>query len=327
MEYVSLKKKEMKRLKKIFNLKVPGLILVLILLSCENSIIEESQIENFTNPYDFVGVMHNEGLTYNLRNIAELKGKNIEIQDLCNLTTSFLKTNKDYHFIIKDDIKFKDFQTMVIDNLTANPKQIDTLSIFISGTASNKYLNKLDKIIDEIDLIDTITTFKALKKLENEIWKSNISDFDKTGLLIMSSVGGHSFSFWKTNLSKYCEDQSKSNNSIMKVDLIPILKADMLGGFLGFVAGAITGAIGGTLIMPGVGSITAAVLEGMQAAVWGAVVASIWEVFYKYLLPALKKSEIPHISLNNGSFGFFEYQRNVYSTCFKSNYLFNNNYL
>ena len=52
------------------------------------------------------------------------------------------------------------------------------------------------------------------------------------------------------------------------------LEADIDGAIIGMVGGCIGGAIIGTMIMPGVGSLTACMLEAVSAGFQGAVIGS-----------------------------------------------------
>jgi hypothetical protein len=284
---------KMENLQKFYLRLLSGMLLIILFNSCENSYNEIISSKEFINPYEYVGEMHNEGLVFVIEKIKDVKASNIDIQDLCNLTTAFMLSKEEFGVDIKSSNKFADFESCIKQNIQNGYKSLDTCSIFKNGTKANKLYLKLDNLFNKIDIKDTIEYFKAIKKFEYEIWISNISESEKAGLLLMSSVGRHSFSFWKENLSKYFSiNLEESKNEDFSAVLLEILKADMIGSFLGFVAGAIIGAIGGTLIMPGVGSITAAFLEGMQSAVWGAILGSIWQVLSMYVFPLLMKSEL-----------------------------------
>ena len=281
----------MKNLRNFFLQLLSGILLIVIINSCEELSSQDEEIYRFKNPFEFVGETHNDGLAYALEKMGNLKTGENDLQNICNLSTTFMLSREDYDFKINDYHKFIEFENFIKERLVNETKGLDTCSIFRQGTKANRLYVKLDNVFNKIDIKDTIKSFEAIKKLEYEISNSKISEKEKAELLLMSSIGRHSFSFWKATLPKIHGLDETKNEEIYK-DLLEILKADMIGGFLGFIGGAIVGAIGGTLIMPGVGSVTGAVLEGMQAAVWAAIIGSLWQVFVIYALPYLIKSEI-----------------------------------
>jgi hypothetical protein len=274
-------------------------LLIILFHSCESSSEVALQNEEFVNPYEFVGEMHNEGLEFAFQKIDNTKLGTLNIQDVSVLSTSFMLSKKEYGFVIKDYDRFKKLEEMIISEIKGGYKNIDTMSLFCNGTKANKYYVKLDKIFNVKNIADTVSTFKAINKLEKEIWSADLQEREKASLLIMSSIGKHSLSYWRRNLPNYINyDSSKSARELDEV-LLELLKADMIGGFLGFAAGAIIGAIEGTLIMPGVGSITAAFLSGMQSAVWGAILGSIWRLLELCVFPLMANSN-PAALKSNG---------------------------
>ncbi len=277
---------KMENLKKFYLQLLSGMFLIIMFNSCENFSNQVIQDEKFVNPYEYIGVLHNEGLDYAL-NIAGSKiGSEISIEDISGLATSFILSNPKSNFMNYNSENYKELAELFLSEMNEGyNKHILEYPILQEGTISNQYLFKLREVFHNIDFIDSVQSFIQIKRLEKEIWTSQISEEDKTILLCMSSVGKNSYSYWKKNLTKYIKLDSKSED-FWKVAL-EIVEADFEGGLAGFIVGAIIGGVGGTLIMPGVGTVTAAFLEGMQGAVYGAIVGSLLKVFFLYVVPLI----------------------------------------
>jgi hypothetical protein len=276
----------MKNVKKVILLLALGIASLAVFQFCKDSIVDDPKEKEFANPYEFVGDYHNEGLKYVLERTEKSKGPNLSLEGISDLSTTFIFSKQELGLKIIDDQKFKQSQSLLITELESKSNAIDTLTIFQKGTLANKYYSKLNSLFEGIKVVDTAAIFKSIKRLENEIWTSKIRDNEKAELLIMSTVGRHSYCFWIENLPKY--KRSERTKSYENPDLAEmLLKADMEGGLIGFICGAIAGGIGGTALMPGVGTLTAAIVSGVYDAVLGAIVNSVYRFVMDYILPLI----------------------------------------
>jgi outer membrane lipoprotein SlyB len=77
-----------------------------------------------------------------------------------------------------------------------------------------------------------------------------------------------------TEFKNYSGSKNDKDWQTIKIEL---LQADMEGALCGAIAGGIVGAIYGSVLMPGVGTITAAIVEAVHCGVYGAIVSSGWQ--------------------------------------------------
>jgi hypothetical protein len=274
----------MKNLTKILVLILSGLFLIVIFQFCENSAGTEIQDDEFVNPFEFVGDIHNEGLAFVIKNADLKKGNNLTIQDVCGLTSMFMISNTNYNFLNYDSEKYKELGEKLSVNLLERKMDPTASRLLQEGTKENQYLIKIRSVFNSINFNDTIASFKRIMKLEKEIWASAITEKEKDILLIMSAVGKHSFSYWKRNLTEFKDYSGSKNDKDWQTIKIELLQADMEGALCGLIAGGIYGGIVGSALLPGVGTITAAIVEGVQGASYGAVINSCWTAFKIFVL-------------------------------------------
>jgi hypothetical protein len=260
-------------------------LLIILFHSCESSSEVALQNEEFVNPYEFVGEIHNAGLEFILNKCNIEKGAEISIQEICDLTTNFMLSSPENNFMNYDGKTYKELGEIIIAEMNGgyNKRAIE-YQILEEGTLANQYLTDLRMIVYNVDFNDSISSFKKIKKIEKDIWTSKISEENKAILLSMSAVGKHSYSYWKKNLPKYINSENSKSADGRDV-AIEILKSDFEGALVGFIAGGIIGAIGGSVIMPGVGTITAFFLDGIQGAAYGAIITSLLRIFLLYVVP------------------------------------------
>ncbi|MGQ9621669.1 MAG: hypothetical protein ACUVTX_11935 [Bacteroidales bacterium] len=147
-------------------------------------------------------------------------------------------------------------------------------------------INRLKFLIKNCEEKDSLKFSYYIEKLENDVWKSDMTDQEKNIVLISFSIGKYSWRYWSVNkLEELFSGDRKSEKwppdwQELKNEVI---EGDIEGAIAGAIIGCIGGAIGGTLIMPGVGSITACILESVSQGFQGAVVGSTLSAL-KYLI-------------------------------------------
>lgn len=193
-------------------------------------------ISNGSNPYDFVGELHNEGCDFVFQNGIT---KETFSRDWIPLVTSFA-TNKNLAgssdlptFFESDEWKESFPQSKPF---TQNNAEDVILHMYgkgwISAVESN-YLQRLMNVADSFDLIlaaqnyDVSSayaqSYSSFVKIENEVLTSNLSNESEKMLLSVASVGRHSLAHWINTL----ED---SNGGTMPQERINhVVKADMSG--------------------------------------------------------------------------------------------------
>ena len=243
------------------------------LSSCETDKPLKTSIEDFQNPFDFVGIAHNDGLDYVINNfvLKESVAENeAQVIDLCN---QFISTKSDNELIFNESIDYIAFGKQLINEINTYEKTGKRAKAFPDGSVEESYLLQLKNSLLCGSYNDANDCFNSIMILEKEIWESNLLDEDKYLLLTVSSVGKHSWKYWTENIDKiYPSNQFRKNPP--NENLMALVEADFDGSIAGAICGGIFGAIYGSVIFPGVGTITAAIAEGIHGGVMGALVCS-----------------------------------------------------
>lgn len=240
-------------------------------------------LQEFDNPFDFVGYNHNNGLDYIIQNFPrsglnkkDVQDTILEVYSLLNEYVSALPPGSILHNDFLDRKAIEKRVSNIFLNSDALKSSADKLS-----AKQTVYIQRFKNILKQNPESDSIRVFTLISTLEKEIWESNLSENDKFVLLIATSVGKHSWKYWTyEKLSKSWTHESKNEvwPDWQKLKEA-VVEADILGAIGGAIGGCITGAIIGTVILPGVGTITACVLEavtvGFEAAVISSTIAAI----------------------------------------------------
>ena len=241
--------------------------LCVMLKQKENILNDEPE---FVNPMNFVGQYHNAGLDYILKKYPYYACNNKSYQDTIKQISTLLN----------------DFRTTIPQGSPLNNSAIDYKTIgeniskkFIDNkgdelkSAESKlsekqrsYIDQLRKLLKDQNGDDSVAVFAKVSRLEKEIWKSNMTDDDKYRTLSVIAVGKYSWKYWAI-------DKELNANNASLVDTL--IEADIIGGIAGAVIGCFAGAVEGTFVMPGAGSVTGCILQGVVDAFEGAVVSSV----------------------------------------------------
>ncbi len=253
-----------------------------------------------TNPYDFIGKYHNEGLQFVIDEYLKspkLKAEQeleLQVKDLVMsymegndiFASSGIKTTKTLSSLsIMDKIKLKQIRLKNDDLFSKKDQQIHF----------NKLMNVFNnKIVSPQILIDFINEVEY-----NIIMDKKLTEEEQTELLITTAVAKYSSMFWievflnNDNRERgiRLKDGSESgwnfsdwwqNTFMPKAE--EVVKSDFAGAAAGAVMGAIAGATGGSFVAPGPGTVTVAVtgaiVGGAQGAIGSSAIAGILVTFW-----------------------------------------------
>jgi len=242
------------------------------LTNCEKENAPDSDMKEFVNPMEFVGVLHNQGIDYILENYKHSESP-VSLEDqVIKLANSFISSYQDNELVYNSTFDYDELGIMVLEDLEKKriSFEIDFSNKF--GRKSLDFYNALLDIISE-NINSASQLYAKVNELETEINYSSLSDENKYVLLTACSVGRHSYNYWDEFL--------KTNNLSFSVkgDLIEeLLNVDIKGSIIGAIGGAIIGAIYGSVILPGAGTITAAIAEGIHGGIYGAVLSSAFRL-------------------------------------------------
>jgi len=262
----------MKNFKK-FNRIIVCLIIVAsigLLTDCEKK--NETVLEEFTNPMDFVGVVHNEGLAYIEENYTYFKNSKDLETGLFELTNDFVSNYSDNEFIYNPSIDYVNFGNIVFDYIKNNDVKNAIEYPFSEKEQSKDFYYELTTLISNSTYLDPPRLFNKVQELEEKIYYSTLPEEDKFLLLAICSIGKYSFQYW----TGYIENSNYKNYSPYSKGGLreELANADIEGAIAGAIGGAIGGAIWGSVLLPGVGTITAAIVEAVHVGFYGAFIGS-----------------------------------------------------
>ena len=242
----------------------------------------------FENPMDFVGQYHNKGLDYIFQNLKysdlNLKSNQDKTEQISLLFNDFLKTTLAETVLYNSKIDYKEFGSVMSEKIIyANTNKSKSPNNQLTERQSS-YVHKLKKLLYNQKKIDSLLVFNRISKLEKEIWESDMTEDEKYVVLIASSVGKYSWKFWsqknplKTNTPrlKGSKEDGNPEDAVWQEWVNGCLDADIEGSITGAIAGGIMGAIWGSVLLPGVGTLTAAIVEAVHGGFYGAVIGSAY---------------------------------------------------
>lgn len=247
-------------------------IALFIFLGCnqDESTLQPDKVA-FTNPYDYVGEYHNEGLAQVLADVKEeylaSAKNNIDLEELVyNKTRAYCMANP----IGGVAVTTEQFD-QVIKPLGLSRKNAPAIDM--------EYIGEFMEILNDPTDCENVTDItEKIACVEAEIYESSLSDEDKEVLLIAYAVGKHSLEFW---VSIVIDEETEEEiilyggfgdwwkNKAMPY-LSYMLEADFGGAAAGAIGGAIIGGAGGMIGGPAggiTGAITGAVVGGGGSAI------------------------------------------------------------
>ncbi len=247
--------------------------IVFIACSKEKEFVVESDSE-FVNPMNIVGEYHNKGLEYLINKFPYSGFTNKSIQDtiamVTTLVTNFRNSLPSGHIFNNGLVNYKDIDEKV-------SKQIIDYRINPGKSARNKlsekqqiFLKRLEDILRNKNEVDSVKVIKNVLVLEIEIYKSDMTNEEKNSTLLAVAVGKYSWKFWSQNRFS----KTKSGLGMDGPFRDTVVRCDIEAAIGGAIIGCIGGAIGGSMIMPGVGTLSACMVEAVSAGFQAAIVGS-----------------------------------------------------
>jgi hypothetical protein len=266
------------------------MILFSILQGCDKE-AEPASVTDFENPFNIVGIYHNQGLEFILQNYISGETSDITINDtveqLTFLLHRYVSTIPQESLLSYSAGNYKDFKTLVLKKvMEENSCKVKSANEQLSEE-QRIYVGRLKNILKRIDDSDSLIVFHNVSLLEKEIWNSKMDDKDKYTLLVATAVGKFSWKYWsREKIAEFESCHSKGTNlqEIPWQQLkLAMLESDIDGGLIGMISGCIIGSIIGSGLMPGVGTLTACMMEAINGGFWGAVIGSAYGAL-KYLV-------------------------------------------
>jgi hypothetical protein len=241
----------------------------------------EAGPENESNPYDFVGKLHNEGLTY-----LVVHAQNYYINN---------ELNRD-SFKYYSDQYYTSIAAKYIDSMYSQNNSEDSINVFLnrfntgifysllSDVSTNLTVSQrfyFDQISSEIDSFSNFLAFKSsIIQIENAIMASSLPENDKMVLLMGTAVSRYSAHYWSTVSIESIRDYFNDNNFPPTSAIGNILKWDFQGAVMGGVAGLYAGLSSGAYVFGPGGVVVTAVGGATIGAIRGSFVDLLWELFW-----------------------------------------------
>ncbi|MBQ6725097.1 MAG: hypothetical protein IJQ89_00820 [Bacteroidales bacterium] len=220
------------------------------------------------NPYDSVGVRHNQLIAPAYQSIVNYGQWDVPMAiTFANNTLAFYNYDTTYcrnwANMVLNDYEF-------LSTAEEMPEEFSPYSIYLSG-ASDNVVYILDTLFHGIygmvgqSIIDYVAYKTRIMQCEVTVMgKDNLSDIEKLELLSSMSVLRHSIYFWKEIDPDY-PDLQESDKPRKWYDFVILGLADAAG----VVGGAVAGAAAGTPLGPG-----AAIAGGVAGGITGGIAAS-----------------------------------------------------
>ncbi|HTF04059.1 MAG TPA: hypothetical protein VK826_08535 [Bacteroidia bacterium] len=209
-------------------------------------------VENLENPYDNVGVAHNDGLEYVLAHKPQWScGDDAQwIQTAIDLTATFV-CDKGYG----PSADCYNATSAMLNNVV-NDYQSMTLEDVIAGMGSVQLQDYTGQLFNEVQSyrdstqIDSLLT--SIKQLEGEAITSTLNPDERRTFLELASIARYSSCYWFQEHQKSVTDWHCPTNPIPAgkynwTKLLVTICADIAGGALGSItgpAGTVAGAMG-----------------------------------------------------------------------------------
>lgn len=219
-------------------------------------------VKQISNPYREVGILHNEGLDYVIKNLNPKEP--VTIDKIVELTAQYLQTVKNSSN--KSDLAlYYEFVATTINGLNQIPFQefLREAKITKEGIC---FINDIQNISPDFDFP---TTLKVLTNIEANILTSEMTEQDKQFPLICVAVAKSSVEYWIKQIN------DPKSAWIPFVGDPKAFRWPWRSDANGAVAGGIGGAIGGA-----VGGLGGVLIGGLLGAIGGAIGASVADALF-----------------------------------------------
>jgi hypothetical protein len=206
---------------------------VLVLTGCESETTapEHSQTgqDEFVNPYDWVGEMHNRGLDYALQRIAEDPLADWDPDAIAGLVVEFVESQPEGRSLLAAGVpKTESSQLAAIVSWTVDEYYAHIESLYAQGTVSREFADYATEILD----LCLRGSRKGLHQIVADINRLAVRPEEKVILFSAAAVAEHSTAYWSA---------WPAADALRGTQLInPIAAADVVGGICGGVSTWIT---------------------------------------------------------------------------------------
>jgi len=219
-------------------------------------------VKQISNPYREVGILHNEGLDYVIKNLNPKEP--VIIEKIVELTAQYLQIVKNSSN--KSDLAlYYEFVATTINGLNQIPFQefLREAKITKEGIC---FINDIQNISPDFDFP---TTLKVLTNIEANILTSEMTEQEKQFPLICVAVAKSSVEYWIKQIN------DPKSAWIPFVGDPKAFRWPWRSDANGAVAGGIGGAIGGA-----VGGLGGVLIGGLLGAIGGAIGASVADALF-----------------------------------------------
>lgn len=219
-------------------------------------------VKQISNPYREVGILHNDGLEYVIKNLNPKE--TVTIDRIVELTAQYLQTVKNSSN--KSDLAlYYEFVATTINGLNQIPFQEFLREAKISKEGIC-FINDIQNISPDFDFP---TTLKVLTNIESNILTSEMTEQEKQFPLICVAVAKSSVEYWIKQIN------DPKSAWIPFVGDPKAFRWPWRSDANGAVAGGIGGAIGGA-----VGGLGGVLIGGLLGAIGGAIGASVADALF-----------------------------------------------
>ncbi|MCI1648689.1 MAG: carboxypeptidase-like regulatory domain-containing protein [Bacteroides sp.] len=188
--------------KNVFTVLLASLLIISfqLIFSCKSDLTNDNPIHDttVTNPFSYVGTLHNEGLDYVFNYIKKEKEntstrnniQTLNMAELCQTATESYANQKG----------LKCAPSAIITRSTSSSNKTDSLNLSKLGI---KYCNILMEIISKKANNENLFT-KAIQSLNEDILSDkNLNKKERDALLCGTATAEASFHYWQTNLNSW----------------------------------------------------------------------------------------------------------------------------
>jgi hypothetical protein len=263
-----------------------------LFIACDNKseIVTTEEKVPLANPYDYIGEMHNKGLSEYITLV-----KCSKITDIESFTDDFVidfvakeivqqRTVAD-QVLLKRNLKSTVSEVkgeMLTTHLRAGDSSSTDLEIDNSGLTDFQKSN-INAIMSALEIANEDVKEKILT-IEATVLISDKSIEEKEPILCAIAIAKYSFDFW----TEYIENSSHSlrssevgsmdynddNTGLVHPTIEKIVKADLIGGVTGIVRGVVTGASATGLVFGPGGYVLTTAAMGVTGVIWGSCLSA-----------------------------------------------------
>ena len=263
-----------------------------LFISCEKNDPIENQNEITPNEFNYVGVEHNQGLSYiydELNTFVTTKSeKSLSIDNLFDLVKTYangfyLNSQATQALLSKStEISEAQIEATLAYYKTQSEQEIDNSSFIDScltyGNISQAQKSLLFELLNGMDTAEDLDDIIALVDYINTEAANTFSDpVDLVIIYCATSVAKNSSEYWLLHLNDWVDmfDQNTTKED-SDWDWRSTAKSDVTGAVGGAVGGAIAGAAAG-----GVGALPGAGIGAVAGAVGGSAADAVGQLFEK----------------------------------------------